>query len=62
MVKELNVAVETKAMLKETSKIFLVLFGGTRFGLLDIKPVTIKLQQSAKPYKGRYYSIPEAFL
>ena len=52
MVEELDVAVETKATLKETLKKFPVLFGGG-LGLLDIKPVTIELQQSPKSYKGR---------
>ena len=37
-----------------------VLFGGG-LGLLDIKPVTIELQADAKPFKGRYYSVPKAF-
>ena len=60
MVEELDVTVETKAKLKETLKKFRVLFGG-ELGLLNIKPVTIKLQQSAKAYKGRYYSIHKAF-
>ena len=60
MVEELGVTVGTKAKLKETLKKFPVSFGDG-LGLLDIKPVTIKLQQSAKPYKGRYYSIPKAF-
>ena len=60
MVEELDTAVETKAKLKETLKKFPVLFGGG-LGLLDIKPVTMELQQSAKPYKGRYFSIPKAF-
>ena len=48
MVKELAVTVETKVKLKETLKKFPVLFGGG-LGLLYIRPVTIGLQQSAKP-------------
>ena len=60
MVKELDVALKSKAKLKETLKEFPLIFGGG-LGLLDIKPVTIELQQSAKPYKGRYYYIPKSF-
>ena len=49
-----------KEQLKVTLKKFPVLFGGG-LGLLDIKPVTIELQANAKPFKGRYYSVPKAF-
>ena len=38
---------------------FPILFLG-RLGLFKIKPVTIEIQKDAKPYSGRYYSIPKS--
>ena len=59
MVDGLDISNQSKHQLKKTLKKFPILFGG-RLGLLDIKPVTIELQKGAKPYKGRYYSVPKA--
>ena len=42
-------------------KKFPILFGGG-LGLLDIEPVKIELQPGAKPYKGKYYSTPKAYV
>ena len=60
MVNELEISPGSKSKLKQTLKKFPTLFGGG-LGLLDIPPVTIELQQGAKPFGGRYYSTPKAF-
>ena len=61
MVDELDLQPDTKVKLKKTLKKFPILFGGG-LGLLDIEPVKIELQPGAKPYKGKYYSTPKAYV
>jgi len=61
MVDAMDLNPDTKTELKKTFKKFPVLFGGG-LGLLDIEPVKIELQKGAKPYKGKYYSTPKAFV
>ena len=58
LVDALSNSPKSKTQLKATLKKFPILFGG-RLGQLKIKPVTIELQKDAKPYSGRYYSIPK---
>ena len=60
MVDELEISLGSKSKLKQTLKKFPTLFGGG-LGLLDINPVTIELQNDARPFNGRYYSTPKAF-
>ena len=49
MVNGLDIANASKAKLKQTLNKFPTLFGG-RLGLLNIRPINIKLQPGSKPY------------
>jgi hypothetical protein len=60
MVDELDIEESSKLKLKQTLKKFPTLFRGG-LGRLNIPPVSIELKKDAKPYQGRYYSIPKAF-
>ena len=60
MVDQLQITRASKRQLKRTLKKFPTLFGGG-LGTVNIPPVTIELQKGAKPYKGRYYSVPKAY-
>ena len=60
MVKDLNIKRPIKRALKKTLKKFPDLSGGSP-GLLDTRPVLIKLTEDSKSYQGRYYKIPKAY-
>ena len=60
MVDELKISPGSRSKLKQTLNKFPTLFEG-RLGLLNIPSVSIELQKYAKPFNGRYYSIPKAF-
>ena len=60
MVDELDIKHSSKRGLKNAPKKYPTLFG-RGVGLLDMKPVLIKLKQGSKPYQGRYYNIPKAY-
>jgi len=62
MVADLDISDTSKRKLQTTLEKFPELFGGGLGCLKGFPPATIKLVDGAKPYQGRYYNIPKAYL